>query len=396
MIDKESLEIQDDIIAINSIEGVNTILQVVCLTTGMGFSTIARVTKKKWVACVIRDEINFGLKAGGELVLESTICHEIEQSHQAVIIEHVATDPVFANHHTPLQYGFQSYISMPIVLKNGDFFGTLCAIDPQPNDLKNPKIIGMFQLFAKLISMNLDSVRELANAEAKLLEEQQLSELREQFIAILSHDLRNPVGATLNSAQMIHLFSKDEQVLKLSEVILRASHRIKVLVDNVNDFAKARLGAGINLNYDEGDIEKTLKEIINEHKMISKHAKFDTQFNITKPISYDANRIGQLFSNLLSNAIAYSKDEKPIKIKADIDADKFILSVSNASDKIPDAIRARLFQPFFRGEAKPNSEGLGLGLYICSQIAKAHKGSLVVESDNDQTCFTLKIPTVLN
>jgi GAF domain-containing protein len=73
----------------------------------------------------VRDEIAFGLTAGGELKLETTICHEIRQSGQAVVIDNVADDIAYCGHHTPAKYGFQSYISMPIILADGSFFGSL-------------------------------------------------------------------------------------------------------------------------------------------------------------------------------------------------------------------------------------------------------------------------------
>ncbi|MFD2148228.1 GAF domain-containing protein [Mucilaginibacter antarcticus] len=147
-----------DIDAINRIPMVPKMLEVVCRITGMGFAAIARVTHDKWVACSVRDEINFGLKPGGELQLVSTICNEIRQSGKGIVIDHVAEDPKFAQHHTPLQYGFQSYISLPVVLKDGSFFGTLCSIDPKPAKVNNAETIGMFQLFAELIAVHLDGL----------------------------------------------------------------------------------------------------------------------------------------------------------------------------------------------------------------------------------------------
>ena len=88
----------------------------------MGFAAIARVTEEKWVACSVRDEINFGIKSGSELELKTTICNEIRQSHTPVVIDNVACDPIFVSHHTPKMYGFNSYISFPIFLKKWCFF----------------------------------------------------------------------------------------------------------------------------------------------------------------------------------------------------------------------------------------------------------------------------------
>src|SRR6476646_5526750 len=96
-----------DIAAVSSIKAIPTILDIVCRTTGMRFAAVARVTEERWIACSLRDDINFGLKPGGELQIETTICHEIRQSGKAVVIDYVAEDPVYAGHHTPRTYGLQ-------------------------------------------------------------------------------------------------------------------------------------------------------------------------------------------------------------------------------------------------------------------------------------------------
>jgi GAF domain-containing protein len=111
-----------DVQAIQRIDAVTSILDIVCRTTGMGFAAVARVTEERWIACAVKDDIQFGLKPGGELKVETTICHEIRQSGTPVIIDHVAQDQAFCGHPTPAMYGFQSYISVPIVRADGSFF----------------------------------------------------------------------------------------------------------------------------------------------------------------------------------------------------------------------------------------------------------------------------------
>src|ERR1700744_4723018 len=104
-------DFQADLDIVSRIQAVPTILEVICRTTGMGFAAVARVTDKQWIACSVRAEINLGLKAGGQLELETTICHEIRQSGEGVIIDQVSCDLNFRDHHTPAMYGFESYIS---------------------------------------------------------------------------------------------------------------------------------------------------------------------------------------------------------------------------------------------------------------------------------------------
>src|SRR4051812_45768883 len=103
-----------DVAAIARIDAVPTILEAVCRTTGMGFAAVARVTEERWIACAVRDEIAFGLGPGGELKVATTICDEIRDSGEPVVIDHVAEDESFCGHSTPALYGFESYISVPI------------------------------------------------------------------------------------------------------------------------------------------------------------------------------------------------------------------------------------------------------------------------------------------
>ena len=384
-----------DIESIGKIPAVANILEIVCNATGMGFSAVARVTSDKWVVCAVNDKINFGLVPGGELDLETTICNEIRQHHDPVIIDHVSEDEQFANHHTPKMYGFQSYISVPIVRKDGEFFGTLCAIDPKPAKLNNPTIIGMFKMFADLIAFHLDTMDQLAASEELLKIEKETAEVREQFIAILGHDLRNPLNAISNSAQLLARINHEDRTQKLVNIIKDSSFRMNGLIENMLDFASGRLGGGINISpTPDEDLEKILYQVIEEIHAISPDKKMKLNFDIAHPIHADGKRIAQLFSNLLGNALAYSSEDSTIDISAVTNESQFTLCVANPGKKIPEAAMERLFQPFSRGEVEPNQKGLGLGLYISSEIAKAHGGSLEVTSNEDNTCFTLILPTL--
>src|ERR1700730_7411728 len=97
-----------DIAAVQGIDAVPRILEVICRSTGMGFAAIARVTGERWVCCAVLDKIGFGLKPGAELNVDTTICHEIRQSREAVVIDDAAKDEVFCGHQTPALYGIQS------------------------------------------------------------------------------------------------------------------------------------------------------------------------------------------------------------------------------------------------------------------------------------------------
>ena len=241
-------DLKSDVEAVANISAVPTILEVVCRTTGMGFAAVARVTQDRWVACGVRDEIAFGLQPGGELEVSTTICNEIRQSGQPVVIDEVAQDTGYQGHPTPARYGFQSYISMPILRPDGTFFGTLCAIDPRPMRLNRPEILGMFKLFADLIGFHLDSHERLATSEADLVTERRGSELREQFIAVLGHDLRNPLAAIAAGTHLLQRATLPDRARPIVVQMQQSISRISGLIDDVLDFARGRLGDGLILN----------------------------------------------------------------------------------------------------------------------------------------------------
>lgn len=385
---------QDDIIAIQNISAVPTILDVVCRTTGMGFAAVARVTEDRWIACQVLDNIHFGLAAGGELKVETTLCHEVREHRNLVVIDNVEDDPIYANHHTPALYRLQSYISVPIILPDGRFFGTLCAIDPKPAKLNNPQILGTFKLFAELIAYHLDTAQKLAETEARMIDAEKSAELREQFIAVLGHDLRNPLSAIDAGAGMLLREGWTEKSPRILRLMKASVARMAGLVDNVMDLARARMGGGIVLQLEDSrSVEPTLAQVVEEMRAIYPERAIETRFRIVDPITGDHARIAQLFSNLLANAITHGAEDEPITVEA-ISADgQCRLSVSNGGGPIPDDMKANLFKPFHRGHVRPNLQGLGLGLYIARQIAEAHGGTLIVDSDDSRTSFTFAMPT---
>jgi len=381
-----------DVDAVQRIPAVPTILEVVCRTTGMGFAAAARVSDDRWVACGVRDTIDFGLQPGSELKLETTICHEIRQSGEAVVIDHVAKDEVFAGHPTPALYGFQSYISVPIVLPDGRFFGTLCAIDPKPAKVNTPATVAMFKLFAELIAFHLDAHERLASAAASLVDERRTAELREQFIAVLGHDLRNPVAAIEAGSRLLLKGDLDDKAGFIVGRIQASARRMAALIDDVLDFARGRLGGGLDLTLRSDPLAPVFEQVIDELRASHPGRIIETRFALDRPVRCDPRRLAQLLSNLVANAMTHGAADSPVWVRANAGVDCFELSVHNSGDPIPPAARERLFQPFERGAVRPTQRGLGLGLYIATEIARAHGGALEVASSAKETVFTFRMP----
>jgi signal transduction histidine kinase len=290
-------------------------------------------------------------------------------------------------------YGFQSYVSTPIILKDGSFFGTLCAIDPRPAAVKTPETLGMFKLFAELISMHLDAMIRLESSEANLLEERKSAELREQFIAVLGHDLRSPLSAILNYADLLLQLPGSEVVQQAAGSIRRSGRRMSGLIDDVLDFARGRLGGGLALDLDTGEpLDAILQHAIAEFRVSAPDRSIETEIDVRESVRCDRARLAQLFSNLLVNAVTHGAADQPIRVRAATAGGLFEFSVANGGEPIPAAALERLFHPFHRSAVRQRQQGLGLGLYIASEIARAHGGTLDVVSTAGETRFTFRMP----
>jgi sigma-B regulation protein RsbU (phosphoserine phosphatase) len=233
-----------------------------------------------------------------------------------------------------------------------------------------------------------------AKAEAESEAHRQAALLREQFIAVLGHDLRNPHAAL---AAGVRLLGRREQLSEAGRSILEQMNgsldRASALVDDLLDLARGSLGSGLVVGRNsDAPLTPTLEQVVGEVRSIAPERQIDVSIAIDEPVYCDRGRIGQLASNLLANAISHGDPDRPIAFDASTSEDLLTMSVANAGPPIPEAVRERLFQPFFRAAARPSRNGLGLGLYIASEIAKAHGGTLEVTSNDAETRFTFTMP----
>ncbi|GAD28327.1 signal transduction histidine kinase [Gluconobacter thailandicus F149-1 = NBRC 100600] len=382
-------ELKKDITTVSSIRAVPVILNIVCRLTGMRFAAVARVTESQWIACSVHDEIAFGLTPGDELKVESTLCHEIRQTGRPVVINNVSEDPVYFNHHTPRIYSLKSYISMPIWRPDGTFFGTLCAIDPEVHKLDTPDIIEMFEMFAEVIGTLLSAADCETATAIQLSDERATSALREQFIAILGHDLRNPLTAIDSGMRVLLRTPLNERATTVIQMVQTSIRRMNALIGSVMDFARSRLGDGIILNRTtNAALSPMLEQVITELQTSEPERVINTSLTLPQQVDCDPHRIGELVSNLVGNALTYGLPDKPITVTASTNADELEIAVSNSGPPIPAEIMPQLFEPFTRG----SMQGLGLGLYICQKIAKAHDGIIEAISTPSETRFTFRMP----
>ncbi|NYE63661.1 hypothetical protein FHW58_004892 [Duganella sp. 1224] len=387
---KQSLDA--DIATIAKISAVPTILEAVAELTGLGFVCIARVTPTSWHSCAVLDKLGFNLVPGSALDISTTLCQEVQHTRCAVIIDAVSESEQYRDHHTPRIYGFESYFSIPLYRPSGEYFGSLCGLDKHRAELNKTATRNTLMLFADLISRQLQSEVVLDEAQAALSDEMRTAKLREQFIAMLGHDIRTPLSTIMNGTEILR-HRAPASLMPLLDTMHRSSHRIAAMIDDVTDFTRGRMGGGIALNLQhESNLEWSLQQAIDELRNVFPQREIVAELPAAIALRCDAPRLVQLLSNLLKNAIIHGSPSTPVRVGARLADGMFELSVTNSGPAIPAETQAQLFKPFWRSDSATGGQGLGLGLglFIASEIAVSHGGVLEVTSSDAATTFTYR------
>jgi len=249
-----------------------------------------------------------------------------------------------------------------------------------------------FSLFAELIGFHLDAQEDLLATEATLAQEQETALLREQFIAVLGHDLRNPLASIGAGSNLLRKYAQDPKALSILKLMEESTSRATGLVDDLLDLARGRLGGGLLLEFKRCDLAPILGVVISELQATWPDRRIVANIDLPGQVLCDQGRMAQVLSNLIANALTHGTTDQDIRVDARIEAQTVVLAVSNGGRPIPPKELSSLFQPFFRGRAQPSQNGLGLGLYIVSEIAKAHGAQIAVTSTEEQTRFVLTMP----
>lgn len=236
---------------------------------------------------------------------------------------------------------------------------------------------------------NLQDSKTIAEKELEIQKANVL--LREQLIAVLGHDLRNPLGAISMAVELLQYSVLNPNDQNLLAILKRSSYRMIELIANIMDFARTRLGEGIIIAPKEVILEPVLQQVVSELKLIFPKSDIITSINITAPVNCDPDRIAQLLSNLLVNALNHGNPNSAVYVNASNINKTLEISVTNTGQPIPESLHEFLFEPFTKEGDRPSKSGLGLGLYISAQIAQVHKGTLTYTSNVNETCFTFSI-----
>lgn len=239
--------------------------------------------------------------------------------------------------------------------------------------------------------MRSGTVREWIGMMSDISDRVRLEEARDRFIGIVGHDLRNPLAAIV--AGIDALGDLSEPYTRTIVRVARSAHRIEVIIRDLLDFARGRLGGGIPVTPRASDMRRICTEVVEEIKQA--HPARTVEFEGIGDLrgDWDPDRIEQVVSNLLGNAIVHGAD--PIVVTSRAREDEVVTTVHNQGPPIPEDVLPTLFEPFTRAghELQHSDEGLGLGLYIAHEIVNAHGGTLTVSSVAGKgTTFTFVLP----
>lgn len=341
--------------------------------------------------------------------LDQSICKYAMSQEEVLVIPDLRRDPrTQANILVTQPPCIRFYAGASLRDRKGVPIGSVCVMDtePRPEGLTEPQKVGLSALArqaAALLEARRLLILQASRKEAEhaatrgaLQEERRLAELREQFIAVLSHDLRNPLAAIGAGLRLIERDPASDEAAEIRAMMKLSTARMEELIENTLDFTRIRLGGGIVVQRSaDAALVSVIEQVVAEVRASHPERHIEARIDLTEPVTCDPDRVGQLVSNLLSNAVTHGGPAQPILVTATTLDGTFMLSVANGGQPIPPAVLGQIFQPF-SGGATPEREGLGLGLglYIAAEIARAHGDSLDVTTTQEQTCFVFQMPAV--
>ena len=232
----------------------------------------------------------------------------------------------------------------------------------------------------------------LAAVERRLRVE---GEFRERFIAMLAHDLRQPLNTFIvaNGVLGHTLASESGSHQRLVDMQGRTAQRMSRMIAELLDFARSRPQTGMPIERENLDFEPVVRAAVEEMRIANPTRTFEVTVEGGCEGRWDRDRMAQVCSNLIGNAVEHSSDASPIEISVRCADDRVELRVVNQGEPIPPELLPTLFEPYRRGRETAGAKGgLGLGLHIVREIARAHGGTVAAESDARRTAFIVTLP----
>lgn len=323
-------------------------------------------------------------KESRELPIDSSICRYTLEG-EAIISSNALNDPLLRFHPSTGPWGIVALVVIPLINPDGHVLGTFCAIDSKEREWSEYEIQVMQELTL--------SVMTEINLRDQLLKLKAEQNLRETFIAALTHDLRTPLHVSKLSTQMLALkFGGQVDVQSILSRIDTNLTRADRMIQDLLDASQIKSGRPIPIQVAECDPCKIARDVIEELTAIHP-GRFELDA-IDICIQADPLGLRRIIENLATNAVKYGAADAPVRISLVKNEDRVELHVENKGNPISEEDQRTIFKPFHRAASavKSSQKGWGLGLSLVRGIAQAHGGDVVVSSSEDRTCFTVTLP----
>jgi PAS domain S-box-containing protein len=265
--------------------------------------------------------------------------------------------------------------------------------------LRNPEgaLIGFAKVTRDLTERRAaeESRRAIAEERAALAEKARIQEFQERFLAILGHDLRNPLASIDMGAGILRQRARDPVDIRVMDRMHASSLRMSRMIEQILDLTRTRLAGGLELNPQPFDLRDAITRVVDELRGIHPSRIIEVS-SPPLPGTWDRDRLEQVFSNLVGNALLHGHPTTPVTVRARVEAHYVSIDVHNEGPPIPDELQPVIFNPFRRGQRDSRTSktaGLGLGLYISNEVAVAHGGKIDLRSTvAEGTTFQIRLP----
>lgn len=250
-----------------------------------------------------------------------------------------------------------------------------------------------------LVRFNESIDQSLAESVARFM--MKVDHSKDLLLGILGHDIRSPLGAITMSSQLLtRVGTLNEKQTALNDQIQDSATRVSKIVIDLLDLTRARLGTGLPINAGPMNLKELAEQIVQEMRVQHPNRKLILNTAGQCNGNWDVSRLGQVFSNLIGNAIQYGAKEAPITISVEGSDGLSLISIHNQGTAIPKSQLSAIFDSFTRGRdsAKNNNSqstnaNLGLGLFITKEIIESHNGTIrVVSNEEEGTTFSIRLP----
>jgi sigma-B regulation protein RsbU (phosphoserine phosphatase) len=280
----------------------------------------------------------------------------------------------------------------------GGCFHELALFATTDRDIYERELLKARKVAERLLAEKSDAERALNEAQEKLkaayLKAQQRATFAEQMVAIVSHDLKNPLTAIKMATQMLSRSERPPREAMLLGHVAQSTDRAERMIADLLDLALVRVGRGLAVKRAPANLQQLVRHSVEELQVAFPAATWIHQASGEAVVMLDADRIQQAIGNLASNAVAYGDTSLPITVGCHIEEEGVLLSVHNFGAPIPESASSALFEPMVRGASETGHlRSIGLGLFIVREIVAAHGGTVSLESTAETgTVFTLKLP----